>query len=55
MRQQLAVADASRVPCYLESSKPTNIPVYRTFGFEVTREVRLPDGPRLWPMWRNAR
>jgi GNAT superfamily N-acetyltransferase len=55
MRQQLAVADASGLPCYLESSKPTNIPVYRAFGFEVTREVRLPDGPPLWPMWRNAR
>jgi GNAT superfamily N-acetyltransferase len=55
MRHQLAVADASGMPCYLESSKPTNIPVYRAFGFEVVREMHLPDGPTLWPMWRESR
>jgi len=55
MRQQLAVADASRIPCYLESSKPTNIPVYRAFGFEVTGEIQIPNGPTLWPMWRDPR
>ena len=53
MRNQLAVADASGVPCYLESSKESNIPVYRTFGFEIVREIHLPNGPTLWPMWRN--
>lgn len=55
MRNQLAVADASGVPCYLESSKESNIPVYRAFGFEVVREIHLPNGPTLWPMWRNTR
>lgn len=54
LRNQLAVADAGAMPCYLESSKPTNIPVYRAFGFEVVREISLPNGPTLWPMWRNA-
>ena len=53
MRSQLAVADASGVPCYLESSKDTNIPVYRSFGFEIVREIHLPNGPTLWPMWRD--
>ena len=56
MRRHLAVADAAHMPCYLESSKETNIPIYRSFGFEVTGEMRVPrDGPTLYPMWRKAR
>lgn len=54
MRQQLAVADAAGVPCYLESSKDTNIPIYKSFGFEVTGEIKIPNGPTLWPMWRKS-
>jgi ribosomal protein S18 acetylase RimI-like enzyme len=55
IRRHLANADASGLPAYLESSKETNIPIYQSFGFEVTGEIRLPDGPTLWPMWRKAR
>jgi ribosomal protein S18 acetylase RimI-like enzyme len=55
MRHQLAVSDAACMPCYLESSKDTNLPIYRSFGFEVTGEIKIPDGPTLWPMWREAR
>lgn len=56
MRRHLAVADEARMPCYLESSKDTNIPIYQSFGFEVTGEIRLPGGgPLIWPMWRKAR
>ncbi len=53
MRHQLAIADAQGVPCYLESSKDTNIPIYRSFGFDVTGEIKIPNGPTLWPMWRK--
>jgi GNAT superfamily N-acetyltransferase len=54
-RRQLAVADAARMPCYLESSKETNIPIYQSFGFEVTGEIVVPGGgPKLYPMWRKA-
>ena len=55
IRRQLAVADAAHMPAYLESSKETNIPIYKSFGFEVTGEINLPNGPTLWPMWRAAR
>ena len=55
IRRHLAVADAARMPCYLESSKEANIAIYKSFGFEVTGEIKIPDGPTLWPMWRDAR
>jgi len=53
MRDQLARADAAGMPCYLESSKDTNIPIYQSFGFAVTGEIKIPNGPTLWPMWRE--
>jgi len=55
IRRGLAKADAAGMPAYLESSKETNIPIYQSFGFAVTGEIKLPDGPTLWPMWRSAR
>ena len=56
IRRHIAVADAAAMPCYLESSKDTNIPIYKSFGFEVTGEITLPGGgPTIWPMWRAAR
>ncbi|MGC5246454.1 GNAT family N-acetyltransferase [Gordonia sp. DT219] len=41
-------------PAYLESSNEANIPLYERFGFEVVQEVRLPNGPSMWPMYRGA-
>jgi GNAT superfamily N-acetyltransferase len=55
IRRQLASADAQGLPAYLESSKDSNIPIYQSFGFELTGEIQLPGGPTLWPMWRKAR
>jgi ribosomal protein S18 acetylase RimI-like enzyme len=51
----LARVDADGVPAYLESSNERNLAFYGRQGFEVTAEVVIPGGPRVWPMWREAR
>jgi ribosomal protein S18 acetylase RimI-like enzyme len=55
VRHQTTVADREGVACYLESSKSTNIPVYQALGFRVTGEIVLPNGPTIWPMWRDPK
>ncbi len=51
----LARCDEDGVGAYLESSKEHNIAFYARHGFRVTRELRLPRGPRMWAMWRDPR
>jgi GNAT superfamily N-acetyltransferase len=56
MRSRLDRCDAEDAPAYLENSNPKNEPYYLRFGFEVTGEIKLPDGgPSMWPMWRKPR
>jgi len=50
--QGLASIDADGMPVYLESSNERNLALYGRHGFEVTSEVAIPGGPRIWPMWR---
>jgi ribosomal protein S18 acetylase RimI-like enzyme len=47
--------DAERVPAYLEASTQRNRALYLRHGFEDAGELRLPDGPPLYPMWREPR
>jgi ribosomal protein S18 acetylase RimI-like enzyme len=53
LADRLRRLDADALPAYLESSKERNVPFYERHGFAVTETVDLPDGPRLWLMWRD--
>ncbi|MFL5782380.1 MAG: GNAT family N-acetyltransferase [Thermoleophilaceae bacterium] len=52
LQPTLETCDRDEVPAYLESSKERNIDFYARHGFLVTAEIELPDGPRVWSMWR---
>jgi GNAT superfamily N-acetyltransferase len=47
--------DAEGVGAYLEATCEANLRLYARHGFEVRAEVRLPNGPPVWPMWRDPR
>lgn len=44
------VADRESRATYLESSNPVNVPIYRKFGFEATRQINLQRGGRNIPL-----
>jgi len=53
--EALAVADEARVPAFLDTANPDNLPYYRSHGFEVVGEAVLPRGAPVWFMERPAR
>ena len=53
LREVLARCDREGRPAYLEASSEESRRLYLRHGFEVTGEMRLPDGPSMWPMWRE--
>ena len=53
LRPVLDRCDAGGMPAYLEATSPLNRRLYERHGFEVTGELQLPDGPLMWPMWRE--
>ncbi|MEV0700929.1 GNAT family N-acetyltransferase [Saccharopolyspora sp. NPDC050389] len=56
LADRLARADAEGVPAYLEASSPRNRPLYERHGFrELGEPIVLPDGPPIWPMWRDPK
>lgn len=55
IRAGLARADAERAKAWLETADVTNLPLYRSLGFEVVKSWQVPDGPRFWGMARPAR
>lgn len=56
MASVLERCDHARVPAYLEASSERSRGLYERLGFAFTGEaVQLPDGPRMFPMWREPR
>jgi GNAT superfamily N-acetyltransferase len=48
--------DREGVAAYLEASSMRSRALYERLGFVFTgRTVDLPDGPHMWPMWREPR
>jgi ribosomal protein S18 acetylase RimI-like enzyme len=49
--------DREGIPAYLEASNADSRRLYERLGFEVLadRVLELPDGPTVWPMWREPR
>lgn len=45
--------DATGTPAYLEATSAANRRLYERHGFEASHVIMLPDGPSLWPMWRE--
>ena len=55
LEEVLGRCDTEGWPAYLETSREQNVRFYEGRRFEVTGTVDIPDGPRLWFMWRNPR
>lgn len=55
IRRVLDLCDEEGVPAYLESSNSRNLPFYYRLGFVETGDLTVPDGPTLFPMWREPK
>jgi ribosomal protein S18 acetylase RimI-like enzyme len=51
----LEVVDRERLPAYLESTNPANLPLYESHGFRRIGSYTLPGGPAMDQMWRDPR
>lgn len=55
LAQALARCDRDRVPAYLESTNPANVPLYQRHGFDLLGTIQAGSSPPLFPMLRPAR
>lgn len=55
IEQCLTQIDAERMPAYLESTNPVNVPRYEALGFTTIGSFAAPGGPPIASMWREAR
>lgn len=55
IRDGLARTARDRLPTYLETATPENVPLYQRLGFDIIEEWDVPDGgPHFWSMLRPA-
>lgn len=52
LRPTLDRCDREGLPAYLEASSERNAALYERLGFVHLGALRVPDGPRFWPMRR---
>jgi len=52
--ESLALIDRERMPAYLDSTNPKNLPLYERRGFRIIGSYQLPEGPAVDQMWRAA-
>jgi len=56
LEARLRDLDVSGTPAYLEASTLDSARLYARHGFEfLPKSIDLPDGPSLYPMWREPR
>ena len=56
LKENLALIDAERMPAYLESTNPVNLPKYEQLGFAKVGEFTFSGGgPTVETMWRDPR
>ncbi len=55
MKHALIPCDNENKFAYLESTNPTNIPLYERYGFEVVGKLEVGTAPPLYPMVRKPR
>ena len=55
LRSVLQLWERDAMPVYLEATSEGSKRLYLRHGFEVTGEIKLPDGPSMWPMWRTSK
>ena len=54
LNSMLARIDEEQLPCFLETTKAKNVPLYQHFGFNVIAEYVLPDSAvKFWGMLRE--
>ena len=55
MSYGLIACDRDRMPAYLDSTHPRNIPFYERFGFELLGSIEIGGHPPVYPMLRRPR
>lgn len=55
LMQGLERCDLEKLPAYLESTNPRNLPLYERLGFEVLGSIRTETSPVITPMLRHPR